>query len=107
MQEAAGEAALVVAPEVAVIVIPAQLLAGGGPLVAGQGQCEDHLGGVGLAAGHRDQGALGPGQGHQGQEAEQGEHGHWSPGGEHGLRLHQAVAVMQCAVLLSRLMALT
>ena len=69
------------APVAAGLLVAAQLLAGGGPLVAGQGQGEDHLGGVGLAAGHRDQGALGPGQGHQGQEIQEMEHRHWSPGG--------------------------
>ena len=59
------------APVSAGLLVAAQLLAGGGPLVTGQGQGEDHLGRVGLAAGHRDQGALGPGQGCQGEEGDQ------------------------------------
>ena len=37
------------------------------------------------------------------EEVEEVHHGHWSPGGEHGLRLQQVVAVMLCSVLLSRL----
>ena len=69
------------APVSAGLLVAAQLLAGGGPLAAGQGQGEDHLGRVGLAAGHRDQGALGLGQGQQGQETKEIEHRHWSTGG--------------------------
>ena len=88
VQEAAGEAGAVVAPQVAMVQVTAQLLADAGGLasVAGYGQGHDDLGRVGLAAGHREEGALGPGQGQEWQEVEEiQEHGHWSPGAEHGL----------------------
>ena len=68
---------------------------GASPGVAGCGQGHDDLGRVGLAAGHREEGALGPGQGQERQEVQEiQEHGHWSPGAEHGLQLQQALAVL-------------
>ena len=70
MQEAAGEA--VIAPVVAVLLHPAQLLAGAGCLlVAGQGDGHDHPGWVRVALRHGEEGALGPGPGHQRQETQQ------------------------------------
>ena len=76
-QEAAGAAGAVIAPVVAGLLYLAQLLAQlavAGPLVAGEADLSDDLGGVWLALGHGEEGALGPGQGHQGQQAQQGEH---------------------------------
>ena len=61
-QEAAGEGGAFIAPVPALVLISAQLLA---RLVAGRGHSLDNLVRVGLAAGHRDQGALGQGRGHQ------------------------------------------
>ena len=76
VQEAAGEA--VIAPVVAVLLHPAQLLAGAGCLlVTGQGDGHDHIVLARLALRHREKGALGPGQGHQGEETqERKQHGH-------------------------------
>ena len=57
-----------------------------GPLLAGQRQGDDDLVLARLAAGHREEGALGPGPGQQRQETEQEEPGrsivtgHWAPG---------------------------
>ena len=59
-QEAAGEGGAFIAPVPALVLISAQLLA---RLVAGRGHSLDNLVRVGLAAGHRDQGALGQGRG--------------------------------------------
>ena len=94
VQEAAGEAGAVIAPQVAMVQVTAQLLADAGSLT-GYGQGHDDLGRVGLAPGHRQEGALGPGQGQERQEVEEiQEHGHWSPGAEHELQLQRAQAVM-------------
>ena len=72
-QEAAGQGGRVVGPVVAVLLDPAELLAQlGRPLAgAGQGDLLDDLVLVRLALGHREEGALGPGPGHQRQEAQQ------------------------------------
>ena len=65
----------VVAPKVAMIHVTAQLLTDTGGL-ARYDHGEDDLGRVWLAPSHRDQGALGLGQGHQGQETKEIEHRH-------------------------------
>ena len=72
-QEAAGEAGRVVGPVFAVLLDPAELLAQlGRPLAgAGEGDLLDDLVLIGQTLGHRDQGALGPGPGQQGQETQQ------------------------------------
>ena len=71
-KEVAGVTVFVEAPVLAVILDPAQLLADGGRLlVAGQGDGHNDLGWVGLALGHGEEGALGPGQGHQREEAQE------------------------------------
>ena len=57
VQEAAGEAGAVVAPQVAMVQVSAQLLADAGGL-ARCGQGHDDLGRVGLAAGHREEGRI-------------------------------------------------
>ena len=77
-KEVAGETVFVEAPELAVILDPAQLLADAGCLlVAWKGYSHNDLIRVGLALGHGEEGALGPGQGHQGEEAqERKQHGH-------------------------------
>ena len=62
--------ATVVAPQVALIRVTAQLLAHTGGLARYDIGLDD-LGRVGLAPGHRDQGALGLGQGQQGQETKE------------------------------------
>ena len=72
-QEAAGEGGAVIAPVLALLLISAELLA---RLEAGQGHGLDNLVRVWLAAGHRDQGALGQGRGHQGGHPQQGDHRH-------------------------------
>ena len=65
-KEVVGETLCVKVPTFTVILDPAQLLAyGGGLLVAGQGDCHNDLICVWLALGHGEEGALGPGQGHQ------------------------------------------
>ena len=73
-QEAAGEGGAFIAPVPALVLISAQLLA---RLVAGRGHSLDNLVRVGLAAGHRDQGALGQGRGHQAGQPQQGDHRHY------------------------------
>ena len=71
-KEVAGETVFVEAPELAVILDPAQLLADAGCLlVAGQGDGHNDLIWVRVALRHREEGALGPGQGHQGEEAQE------------------------------------
>ena len=76
-KEVAGETVFVKAPELAVILDPAQLLADAGRLlVAGQGYSHDHIGWVWLALGHREEGALGQDMGQQGEEAQERCHGH-------------------------------
>ena len=76
-KEVAGETFLVKAPELAVILDPAQLLADAGRLlVTGQGYGHNDLIWVWLALGHGEEGALGPGQGQQGEEAQERCHGH-------------------------------
>ena len=77
-KEVAGETVFVKAPELAVILDPAQLLADAGRLlVTWQGYSHNDLIWVRLALGHGDEGALGPGQGHQGEETQQRkQHGH-------------------------------
>ena len=71
-KEVAGETFFVKAPELTVILDPAQLLADAGRLlVAGQWYGHNDLIRVRVALRHGEEGALGPGQGQQGEEAQE------------------------------------